>query len=252
MNGIATEVYETMRREMAVVVPCYDVGDRVLPVLDELAGMLDHVIIVDDGSTDGLDKRIDGRSERVIVFPENQGKGHALMAGFREALTIDGVKCIVTIDSDGQHDPAEILRMYETYRETHADLVVGSRVFDLSNVPWRSRFGNKVCIKLTALILGQHVPDTQSGYRLHSRALVEDVLETVSPGRYETEMAILARGIRSPFKVVPMEISTIYEEGNPSSHFNTLLDPIRILWKLFTLRLRHRKKTGGGDVGSSE
>ncbi|MCD6288840.1 MAG: glycosyltransferase family 2 protein [Candidatus Hydrogenedentes bacterium] len=228
-----------MRRDVAVVVPCYNVGDRVIPVLDKLAELVEHVVVIDDGSTDGLHNRIEGRSERIIAFPENMGKGHALMAGFRESLSIDGIRCVVTIDSDGQHDPAEIPRMYEVYRKTGADLVVGSRVFDLATVPWRSVVGNKVCIALSSLILGQRLPDTQSGYRLHSRALVEDVLETVSRGRYETEMAILARAVRGRFKVVPMDISTIYEHGNPSSHFNTVRDPARILWKLFALRLRH-------------
>ncbi|HIJ66546.1 MAG TPA: glycosyltransferase family 2 protein [Candidatus Hydrogenedentes bacterium] len=218
---------------LAAVVPCYNAGDRVRGVVAELAALLEHVFVVDDGSTDGAVADLRDFPAEIITFPENRGKGHAMLEGFRAALAIPAVRCVAILDADGQHDPAELGRLYRAFEDNDADLVIGSRVFDQQHVPWRSRFGNKLTIAVTARLLGQRIPDTQSGYRLHSRRLLENVVATLTGGRYETEMAILVKALQEDYTVVPVPIQTIYEKGNPSSHFNNLRDSLRIYSSLF-------------------
>lgn len=220
---------------VAALVPCYNTGGRVVPVLERLLQKMNRVIVVDDGSTDDLRGMIDGLPVRTVTFPVNRGKGHALLAGFREALKDEAVDCVVTLDSDGQHDPDELPRLYEAFKNEKADLVIGSRVFNDREIPWRSRFGNNLTITLTGLLLGQRLPDTQSGYRLHSRRFVEHILETIAGGRYETEMEILAHAIKRHFKTIPVPIQTIYIEGNQSSHFHVLRDSFLIYRKLLAM-----------------
>lgn len=226
-----------LRQEIAAVVPCYNSGGRLRPVLQKLCAYIDHIIVVDDGSTDDIAADLEGIAVRLVTFPFNRGKGHALIEGMREARKIDGIQCVVTLDSDGQHNPDEIPRLYKAYCESKADLVIGSRVFDKRDVPLRSRFGNKVTIMLAGLLLGKRLPDTQSGYRLHSAKFVDHILATVAVGRYETEMEILIRGVRDGFVTVPVPIQTIYEKNNKSSHFSSTRDSFLIYRKLLKMTL---------------
>ncbi len=218
---------------LAAIVPCYNAGDRLTGVIDGLLQQVEHVIVIDDGSTDDSLRGIDSNTVEVVVFPSNRGKGHAIIEGFRTALKISGVDAVCIVDADGQHAPAEIPGLYRAFVDNNADLVIGSRTFDQPDVPWRSRFGNKLTIALTSILLGQRIPDTQSGFRIHSRRLAQDIVETVPGGRYETEMEILVKAVKEDYKVISAPISTIYEEDNVSSHFSKLRDPIRIYWRLF-------------------
>lgn len=231
-----------MRHRLAVVVPCYNAGHRVRPVVERLLAHVDRVIVVDDGSTDGAAQSLSDLPIHLVTFAQNQGKGKALLAGFRAGLDAPGVDCVAVVDADGQHDPAELERLYTAFRDEGADLVVGSRTFELARVPWRSRFGNVLTRSLTGWVLGQKLPDTQSGYRLHSRRLLEDLVWTISGGRYETEMEILIVAVRHGYKVVPVPIETIYEEGNPSSHFNKLRDSYLIYRRFLVTALKTRKR----------
>ena len=229
---------EDMRKHLVAIVPCYNAGDRVAPVVRGLLAQVEQVLVVDDGSTDNATAPLAGLGAKVIRFDANQGKGFAMLAGFRAALENPEMVAAAIVDADGQHDPNELPHLYETLLKEKADLVIGSRAFDESQVPWRSRFGNKLTAAITRILLHQSIVDTQSGYRLHSRRLLEFLVEAVPGGRYETEMEILVKSVRKGFRVVPAPIQTIYEKGNPSSHFNKLRDSLRIYKKLLSVSLR--------------
>ncbi|MBN2311152.1 MAG: glycosyltransferase family 2 protein [Candidatus Hydrogenedentes bacterium] len=237
----------SLRRTLAVLVPCYNAGERVRPVIEAALARVDHVVVVDDGSTDGAAAALADLPIRLVTFPENRGKGFAILEGFRAALSVPGVSGVAIIDADGQHDPGELPGLYKTFVDTGADLVIGSRTFDLAHVPWRSRFGNKLTAVLTRLLLKQPIPDTQSGYRIHSRRLLEDLLPSLRGGRYETETELLVRAVREGYCVVSSPIATIYEEGNPSSHFGKLRDPFRIYRRLFVTALRRSRRRATRD-----
>jgi glycosyltransferase involved in cell wall biosynthesis len=229
-----------MRQVLAAVVPCYNVGERVRPVVERLTELSDHVFLVDDGSTDGAVEGLRDLPAHIIVLQENRGKGNAMLQGFRAALELPQVTHVAIVDADGQHDPSELPRLFEAVANGGADFVIGSRSFGMGHVPLRSRLGNQLTALITRILLKRPVPDTQSGYRLHSRRLLEDVLANVSGGRYETEMEILVLAVRKGYKVASVPIKTIYEEGNPASHFNKLKDSFRIYRSLFRAVGKHR------------
>jgi len=226
--------------DLIVLVPCYNAGELILPVIDTLIEMSAKLIVVDDGSTDGCTRPLMDKPLTLISLPENRGKGHAMMEGFRKALEDPRVACIAVIDADGQHDPLELPRLYQAFRDEKADLLVGSREFKRGKTPRKRRWGNKFTAWLTTALVGQDVPDTQSGYRLHSRHLAEDVLVKVKGGRYDTEMEILVMAARKGYKLTAAPISTIYKDGTSSSHFSKRRDPFKIYWKLLKACLKYR------------
>ena len=236
-----------LSESLAVVVPCYNVGDRVVPVIEGLLERVSTIIAVDDGSTDGCVEPLRAMPIEIVTFPQNRGKGFALQAGFETALKDPGIGCVAVVDSDGQHDPAELPSLYEAFAREDADLVIGNREFGGEHVPWRSRFGNMMTITIAGWLLGTRVPDTQSGYRLHSRRFLEAVLPHMSGGLYEFEMELLGRALRGGYRVVSSPIQTIYEEGNRVSHFHKGRDSFRIYRTLLKTAWQTRKVKGGGD-----
>ncbi len=226
--------------DIAVVVPAYNVGDRLAAVLDGLLAIVSTVIVVDDGSTDGCTGAVQDRPVDLIVFEHNRGKGHALVAGYMKALEHSEVTCVAVVDADGQHDPRELPRLYEAMNAQDADFVIGAREFGEGKVPLRSRFGNLLTISLSALLLGTRVRDTQSGYRILSRRFLEEVLPGVKGGRYETEMELLGKAIGGGYMVTSVPIQTIYEEGNVSSHFHKIRDSYLIYRTLFATAWKAR------------
>lgn len=219
---------EKLPPNLAAIVPCYNAGPRILPVVETLTEYVETVIVVDDGSSDGCTEPVRNTPARLISFPQNRGKGFALMQGYASALKDPRVTCVASLDADGQHDPAELPGLYRAFEDQHADLLVGAREFGGSQVPLRSRFGNTVTIAVVSKLLGQRLPDTQSGYRLLSRRFLEAMIPVVEGGRYETEMELIGRAIAGGYTVASHPIQTIYEEGNKSSHFRKISDSVRI------------------------
>ncbi len=217
---------------LAVVVPCYNVGGRARPVVERLLALVERVIVVDDGCTDGSVGDLAGLAVETVAFEKNRGKGHALMAGIAKALEDASLRAVCTMDADGQHDPAEVPRLWRAVEAEGADLAIGLRTLGQTHVPWPSRLGNRMTAACTALLLRTRLPDTQCGFRVLSRRFAEDVLNSVRPGRYETEMEIIVRAVRQGYRMSSVPIATIYEAGNPSSHFHKLRDSALVFGRL--------------------
>ncbi|MCC6142344.1 MAG: glycosyltransferase family 2 protein [Candidatus Hydrogenedentes bacterium] len=225
------------RQRIAAVVPCYNAGGRLRPVLEGLSRQLDHTLLIDDGSTDGSADQADGLPVDTWFNERNLGKGSALILGFTAALALPHIEAVVVLDADGQHDPKELPRFVDAFYATSADLVIGSRVFDMAHVPWRSWFGNTLTVKAVHLLFGRHIRDTQCGYRLLSRRFLEAVVRDVRGGRYDTEMEILLKAVKEDYRIAEVPIATLYEAGNPSSHFRKVRDSARIYWRIVRARL---------------
>ena len=196
--------------EIVALIPGYQEGPRIGAVV-EAAGAHLPVIVVDDGSTDDTAEVAEAAGATVIRQVPNAGKGAALRTGFRQALE-RGSAAAITLDADGQHDPAEIPAFIDAFRERRPELVIGRRDFD--EMPPIRRLSNTLGGLTLSAALGRHVPDNQSGYRLVGRALMRAMLESDESG-FEFEVEMIARAIALGLPIEWVPIRTIYA-GEPS------------------------------------
>lgn len=214
--------------KICAVLPCYNVGDLCVPVIEQTTGFVDKVLAVDDGSTDDTPKHLAGTGVATLTHKKNAGKGVALITAFNHILDdpeYEEYDSILTIDGDGQHKPQEIPALIEAYAREPDSLVVGTREVDRPDIKRRRRWGNIISRYFISKACGQYIPDTQSGFRIFSRELLTSILPGLGPGRYETETAFLILAARAGRKIVPAPISTIYtKEAEQVSSFNPYLD----------------------------
>jgi glycosyltransferase involved in cell wall biosynthesis len=208
---------------VAIVIPAYQAAATIREIVarSHAAVPTAEIIVVDDGSTDGTGAAGRGTGATLLTQPHNRGKGAALRAGIR-AATARGVDLVVSIDADGQHPPEDIPRLLQPIEEGRADLVLGARKRDRV-MPFGRRFTNWLSATLASRIGGQPVSDAQTGFRAFTRA----VAERVQPAgdRYEYEANFLLDALRAGFRVVSVDVPTIY--GVPS-HFRPWGDTWRM------------------------
>lgn len=213
------------------LMPCYDVEDFCEQVMLGTLRHVDHLIVIDDGSTDNTAQIVRRMAVQLpgnislIRFDRNQGKGVGLMAGFIHALNHFDFETLVTLDADGQHPPARIPELVESIRQG-AEMVIGERL--LAEMPGRSRVGNTLATHAIRWLYPHAPSDTQSGMRAFSRELVEEIARRISGSRYETEFQILLLALSKGKRIATVSIPTIYIDNNRSSKFRPVIDTLRI------------------------
>lgn len=222
------------------VMPCYDVADFCEQVIVQTIHYVDHLIVIDDGSSDATGQIL-SRFARLlpdrlslISFPYNRGKGVGLTAGFCHALNHFDFKTLVTLDADGQHPPKEIPSLVQAIA-AGADMAIGGR--QLEKMPGRSRLGNTLVTGALKWFYPHAPKDTQSGLRAFTQGFVQEIVSTVPGSRYETEFQILLLALSQQRSIVSTSIPTIYIDNNRSSKFRPVTDSLRIMHALIRWRL---------------
>lgn len=224
-----------MSLRVAALVPAYQAAAHLGAVLEQLQALpgAPHILVVDDGSRDATAEVARSRGVQVHSFPANRGKGHALLAGFDLLKEFDAV---VTLDADGQHPPASFPRFVEA-AEAGADLVLGTREITRDMPPAR-QFANWFSSAWCSLIAGQHIGDSQCGYRLYRRTVIERT--PVEASRYEVETEMAVRAARLGFRVAEVTIPTVY--GDEKSHLSVTRDVPRIVGMMLRLTFEPRPR----------
>jgi glycosyltransferase involved in cell wall biosynthesis len=165
----------TAGRVLAIV-PAYQEEGAIGGVVDAIHAFdpsLD-VVVIDDGSTDATAALAAERGAAVVTLPFNLGIGGAVQTGFRYALEL-GYERAVRLDGDGQHDPAELVKLLAPLERGEADVVTGSRF--ASGDEYRAPFGRRIGItwfaRLVSLLTRQRVTDTTSGFQALNRKGIE-------------------------------------------------------------------------------
>lgn len=217
---------------MYVLIPAYQPDVRLPRLILELhrADPSTKIVVVDDGSGQKFSDIFEASATagaHVISYENNRGKGYALREGFTWIRDVagDSPECVVTADADGQHTLNDIFRVGRTCTDTGKS-VLGVREF-VGHVPARSRIGNTATSALFWLATGWKLKDTQTGLRAFPVALLPALLE-VQGDRYEYELRVLLHLAKFRHPVTQISIETIYEAGNPTSHFRPLQDSARI------------------------
>ena len=207
------------------LIPAYEPGDALLPLLRELSAAGFACVVVDDGSGPAYDRVFSDAREyaAVVSYVPNRGKGFALKKGFSYIEDHYGPGAVVvTLDSDGQHSAADAGRVWQEAADHPEALVLGVRRFG-REIPARSRFGNRVTRFVYRLSTHQSVSDTQTCLRAFSLALLP-FFSGVDGERYEYEMNVLLECPRWHIPIREVPIATIYVDNNRGSHFRTLRD----------------------------
>lgn len=220
---------------VAVIIPSLNPDEKLLALLEELRqASFETIVLVNDGSSADYDSYFEAARDRfgctVLTHAVNQGKGRALKTAFNYLLNqSQPCRVAVAVDSDGQHRVADIINVAETTLAHPESLVMGCRDFSsqTANIPARSRFGNRTTSVALRLICGVTLSDTQTGLRGFSPATMRRFLATKGE-RFEYEMNMILDAKEAGIPLLEVPIETVYIEENRTSHFNPLLDSVRI------------------------
>lgn len=219
------------RTNVAALIPAYFEEAQIQAVARRTLAQLDHVLVLDDGSTDHTAAEARKAGAEVIRHEQNKGKGAAVKTGFRE-LMARGFLYVLVLDGDGQHLPEEIPAFLEEANRTGSPFIVGTRMSDTRKMPWLRKMTNRFMSGQISRLCGQSVPDSQCGFRMMRRDVIPHLFCESNKYDYETEMLLIAS--REGFQITSVPVSTIYGEEKSKIH------PVRDTIRFFQLISRYK------------
>ena len=232
-----------IRSQTAAVIPAYQDEKHIGDIVRRTRERLDHVVVVDDGSTDQTAQRAREAGAEVIIHNQNCGKGEAIKTGlgrwFAAASSSSSgldrqIRWVSLLDSDGQHLPEEIDRFITAaVSATQPSFFIGNRMNNLAGMPFIRRVVNHYMSSQISRVCAQKIPDTQCGFRMVDRQLIPDLLGGGDRFDYDTEVLIIAS--RKGYRIESVPITTVYSDQ--VSKIRPLRDSIRF----FKLMWRYRK-----------
>lgn len=227
-----------MNSNAIVLIPAYQPDERLLEMV---SGLLNaryrEVVVVDDGSAATCRPIFENLALmphcHVVKHAINLGKGRALKSGYNFILSHFGdIQTVITADCDGQHALSDINALSAILNGKQNTVALGVRKFE-KDVPLKSSFGNFAIRAIFFLSTGQWISDTQTGLRGFT---IDTLPLMMAPKgeRYEYEMNVLLMLKQKGIELIEHPIQTIYIDNNAGSHFNPLIDSLRILAVIFT------------------
>ncbi len=213
--------------QACVIIPTYNNAATLAGVIEDVAQYCDHIIVVNDGSTDNTIAVIQTYpSVQFISYKKNIGKGWALQKAFSYAAE-KGYKYAITIDSDGQHFAKDLPAFINKILEEPNAVIIGARNMGQASVPGGSSFGNKFSNFWFRVETGIICPDTQSGYRLYPLMPLNGM--RFFTRKYEFEIEVLVRAAWKGIKVKSIPVTVYYAPKETRvSHFRPYKDFARI------------------------
>ena len=218
--------------KLVVIIPAYNEEENIGKVIKDVKKYTEDIIVVDDGSKDGTLRAACQSGANVCRHIINRGLGGALGTGIKAAL-LAGADIIVTLDADGQHNPADIPCLLKPITEGKADIVIGSRFLKYQRVPCFRRFGNYFFNLITFFLFGVWTTDSQSGMRAFNKKAAEKLDIYTSGMEVSSEIFKEIKTHRLRFKEVP--IKAIYTPYSLSKGQGFGVG-LRTLRKLITLK----------------
>jgi len=214
-----------------VIVPTYNNDHSLYTFLNELITYTGNIIIINDGSTDTTKSILEEFSTLDIVVHEvNRGKGIALKTGFKRAEEL-GYEYAITIDSDGQHYPADLVKFIKVLEEKQPGdpeiLLVGDRDMAQAGIPGKSSKGNRFSSFWYLVVTAQELEDTQSGYRLYPVKLINSL--KLITWKFELEIEVLVKSAWKKVVVKNIPIRVHYDPVSRVTHFRPFWDIVRIV-----------------------
>lgn len=218
---------------VTLVIPAFEPSSGLVDIVKRLAQYPFHLIVVID---DGSGPEFQAIFAQVKIIPAvtllthdvNCGKGAALKNAFRHIAEHDAAqtRCIITLDSDGQHGEKDILAIALRAKSDSDKVIMGVRAF-ADDVPLRSRFGNLLTRRVMRMVSQVDLTDTQTGLRCLPLDFAKATL-AIEANRYEFELECILLAKNKKVSILQHPIETIYIDDNASSHFRPVIDSLRI------------------------
>ena len=212
---------------IAVLIPTYNNASSLGQVLKDVLSYTQHVIVVNDGSTDTTTEILDQfPTVQRVAYTPNRGKGIALRRGFKYALQ-QGYEYVITIDADGQHFASDLQVFLDKLQTEKNAILIGARNLHQENMPGKNSFANKFSNFWFYVETGMKAADTQSGYRLYPLNLISPIPFWCT--RYEFEVEVLVRSAWRGIKIDWVPVQVYYPPAEERvSHFRPFQDFSRI------------------------
>lgn len=194
--------------KIVAVIPAYNEETTIGDVLETTRRFADEVIVVDDGSTDRTAFIARARGAIVTNHLINRGLGAAIGTGFALAQSRKA-DIVVTLDADGQHDPAEIAKFTQAIQDG-AQMVIGSRMLTRTGMPWYRQAANILGNLATYVLFGAWVTDSQSGFRAFTREALQKI--QIKTNRMEVSSELIAEARRNGLRLVEVPVRAIYTD----------------------------------------
>jgi glycosyltransferase involved in cell wall biosynthesis len=224
------------RVKFVIVIPVFNHAKTLRYVAKRALEVEDTVMVLDDGSTDGGIDTLKGLDIHVLQHPINRGKGAAILTAAAAARSL-GATHIVTMDADGQHDPADFRQFVPLAAQCPQAIIVGKRNFQGIDVPGMVRFRRQFSNFWLRVQTGQSIGDSQSGFRVYPLKVLER-LKFREPG-FAFEVEVLVKAAWAGVELLEVDISVQYQAPYERiSHFNFFKDNLRLTLLNTKLTLR--------------
>ena len=214
--------------KICVIIPTYNNATTIRRVIEDVEKHCSSIIVVNDGSTDDTAAILQSIPSpiEVVSYPDNRGKGYALVTGFKKAKAL-GYTHAITIDADGQHFADDIPCFMEGLKNNPEGFIVGCRNLTEENMPRQNTFANRFSNFWFRLQTGINLPDTQSGYRLYTLSSLKGL--NLITSRYESELELLVYAAWAGVDITSVKVKVYYPPAEERvSHFRPIYDFFRI------------------------
>ena len=217
------------------VVRMYNEASVLAPVLEGLIPVVDEVICVDDGSTDGSSQIARQSGATVVRHAINLGGGAALRTGLDYVLQETGHEFAVNFDADGQHRPEDAARMLSVSRSFGVDVVLGTRNRDEATMPWSRRLLLRAALAYSRRATGLSLTDTHNGLRVFNRQALASIHLTQPGMAYASELEASISRAGLTWKEVP--VSIVYDDYSLAKGQSNI-NAVNIVYDLMMARLQ--------------
>ena len=212
-----------------IAIPAYEEASTIRALAQSALMHCPNVIVVDDGSRDGTAAQLRGLPVTLLTHEVNRGKAASLRTAFAHALDRDA-RCVITMDGDGQHDPADAPELLAAWQR-HADrIVIGSRLHDRDHFPPARYHANRFACFWISWAAGHPIADSQSGFRVYPReALQISLNRRVHGSRFTFESEALIEAAQRGYSTLAVAIPGHYPAKARPSHFRPVIDIAKIV-----------------------
>ena len=214
-------------KKCCILIPTYNNDQTLEQVILSVLEYTEHVLVVNDGATDDSPKILQKFPQlKIFTHETNKGKGVALRNGFEFARK-NGYDYCITIDSDGQHNAADIPKFIDKLESEPNSIIMGARNMEQSSVPGKSSFGHKISNFWFRFETGINLPDTQSGFRLYPLNAIKNIFFFTTKFEFEIEVIVKAAWRGIPVISVPVSVYYAPKETR-ITHFRPIPDFTRV------------------------